>query len=353
MIECNLNHKSIALIIPDFDFGGEEKRILFFANSYVDYFKDVYLFAPDGKSASLLDKRVKHIVTETRQYKNIFKVLQILKTNKVTFLQGHKRATLPYLLAAEKLLGIKSCFNFDNIYLDNGISNFLMPKTIIYLSDILMEHYQPFFKRHDNIVINMGGDFLNSVNENEKNMLRESLNIKDKFIILSLGRLSNQKNQKLLIQALGVISNIDFAVLFVGEGPLENELQKMCISSNIIDKVHFLGHRTDVNALLSIADVLVQSSIFEGFPNVFIEAASLSIPIIATNVGSSKTLVNDNGILVESNNAIALTNAIQNMAQNISTYKQNAELLKESTFFKQFNKSEMLNGYIKYYKSSC
>ncbi|MET3127339.1 glycosyltransferase involved in cell wall biosynthesis [Arcicella rosea] len=353
MRDCNLKQNSIALIIPDFDFGGEEKRVLFFANSYVDYFKDVYLFAPEGKSVSLLDNRVKHIVTETRHYKSIFKVLQILKINKVTFLQGHKRATLPYLVAAEKLLGIKSCFNFDNIYLDNGISNFLMPKTIIYLSDVLMEHYQPFFKRHDNTVINMGGDFLKSIDDNEKNKLKELFNITNKFTILSLGRLSKQKNQHLLIEALARISDIDFAVLFVGEGPLENELKEMCISNNIIDKVHFLGHRTDVNALLSIADVLVQSSIFEGFPNVFIEASSLSVPIIATNVGSSKSLVKDNGILIQSQDAIGLSNAIRTMAQNISVYKTNAELLKGSTFFKQFHKSEMLNGYIEHYKLRC
>ncbi|WP_026994623.1 glycosyltransferase family 4 protein [Flectobacillus major] len=347
----NLSTQSIALIIPDFDFGGEEKRVLFFANSYVNHFKEVFLFAPNGKSAALLDKRVKHIIVETRKYKNIFSILKSLKQNNITFLQGHKRATLPYLVAAEKLLGIKSCFNFDNIYLDNGISNFLMPKTIIYLSEVLKAHYLPFFPKHDNKVINMGGDFLSRIEEYEVSNIKKSLRITDKFTILSLGRLSSQKNQKLLIEALATISDIDFTVLFVGEGPLENELKDLCIANNIINKVQFLGHRTDVNALLSVADVLVQSSIFEGFPNVFIEAASLGVPIIATNVGSSMTLVQDNGILIESGDISGLAKAIRQIAQNISTYRVNAELLKNSVFFQQFHKAEMLKGYLKHYES--
>ncbi|GAB2642880.1 hypothetical protein GCM10027035_41130 [Emticicia sediminis] len=348
----NMSTQSIALIIPDFDFGGEEKRILFFANNYVNHFKEVYLFAPSGKSAAYLDKRVKHIIVETRKYKNIFSILKYLQQNKITFLQGHKRATLPYLVAAERLLRIKCCFNFDNIYPDNGISKFLMPKTIIYLSDVLMKHYLPFFHKHENKVINMGGDFLTRIEDHEVIRLKKSLQITGKFTILSLGRLSAQKNQKLLIEALSTINDIEFTVLFVGEGPLEDELKNLCISKNIIKKVHFLGHRTDVNELLCVSDVLIQSSIFEGFPNVFIEAASLGVPIIATNVGSSMTLVQDNGILIKSGDVNGLIKAIREMAINLSTYKFNADFLKNSDYFKQFHKAEMLKGYIKHYESN-
>ncbi|MDI9873358.1 glycosyltransferase [Flectobacillus rivi] len=349
----NLSTQAIALIIPDFDFGGEEKRVLFFVNNYVNHFKEVFLFAPNGKSAASLDKRVKHIIVETRKYKNIFRIIKSLKDNNITFLQGHKRATLPYLVAAEKLLGIKSCFNFDNIYLNNGVSNLLMPKTIIYLSDILKAHYLPFFPNHDNKVINMGGDFLTPIEGDDIENVKIELGIKNKFTILSLGRLSSQKNQKMLVEALTIIADIDFKVLFVGEGPLENALKNMCLEMNLLDKVQFLGHRKDVNVLLSISDALVQSSIFEGFPNVFIEATSLGIPIIATNVGSSKTLVQDNGILIESGDTSGLANAIKKMAQNLERYKLNAILMKESDFFKQFHKSVMLNGYLSHYASSA
>jgi hypothetical protein len=38
----NISQKSIALIIPDFDFGGEEKRVVFFANNYLNYFKQLF-----------------------------------------------------------------------------------------------------------------------------------------------------------------------------------------------------------------------------------------------------------------------------------------------------------------------
>ena len=343
--------ESIALIIPDFDFGGEEKRVVFFANNYLNYFKDVYVFSPDGKSSKLLDPRVKHIIISTRNYFNIFKIIRIVKEKKITFMQGHKRASLPILIVAEKRLGIRCNFNFDNIYLNNGLSKFLMPKTIFYLSDVLKEYYQQQFIGHTNIVINMGGDFFDAINSQEVSRYKQILGIQDQKIILSLGRLSAQKNHQLLIAALSKVNYSKYVLLIVGEGPLEKKIKKLCKKNNLINNVKFLGHRTDISALLSISDFLVQSSIFEGFPNVFIEATSVGLPIIATNVGSSKTLVKENGILVASNDAKNLANAIDTMINNLDLFKQNALLLKSSNYFMQFHKNNMLKNYLAFYKS--
>lgn len=342
---------SIGLIIPDFDFGGEEKRVVFFANNYLNYFKEVYVFSPDGKSSSLLDPRVNHIQINVRNYANIFRILSLLKKRNITFLQGHKRASLPILVAAERFLKMKCNFNFDNIYLNNGLSKYLMPKTIFYLSDVLKDYYKDQFTKHTNLVINMGGEFYDSISQDEINNYKQILGIKGKKVVLSLGRLSFQKNHKSLIEALLKVKYSNYVVLVVGEGPLEKELKELCVINGLNDKLQFLGHRKDINVLLSVSDFLVQSSIFEGFPNVFIEAASIGIPIVATNVGSSKTLVKDNGILVPSNNSESLANAIDNMFDNLNRYKENALVLRSSDFLKQFHKNNMLANYLAYYES--
>lgn len=342
---------SIALIIPDFDYGGEEKRVVFFANNYLNYFKEVYVFAPDGKSSILLDARVKHIKLNTRNYINIFNILNIIKENKITVLQGHKRAVLPYLFTAEKFLGVNCNFNFDNIYLNNGLSKYLMPQTIFYLSDVLKEHYEQQFITHKNIVINMGGDFFHPISQGEIQSYKKEMEIQDKKVILSLGRLSLQKNHKLLIEALLKVKHLNYVVLIVGEGPLDKNLKELCQINGLSDKIYFLGHRKDIAVLLSISDFLVQSSIFEGFPNVFIEAASVGLPIIATNVGSSKSLVEDNGILVPPNSVESLASAIDIMFNNLVTYKANAIELSKSDYFMQFSKNNMLENYVTYYKS--
>jgi glycosyltransferase involved in cell wall biosynthesis len=345
----NLKPKTVALIIPDFDYGGEEKRVVYFANNYTKHFEKVLLFAPAGKSTELLEKKVKHIKVNTKKKINIITVLRLLKRYNVDCLQGHKRAILPYLFLAEKLLGIKVFFNFDNIYLNyNGLLSFISPKRIVYLSDVLKDFYAKYYQSHYNTTINMGGDFFNTYDINERNESRAQLGVADKFTILSLGRLAEQKNHKLLIDALHLLQNESFVCLIAGTGPLQSELKLHVQQYGISDRVYFLGHRTDIEALLNASDVLVQSSLFEGFPNVFIEAASVGLPLISTNVGSARTLVMDNGILLKNQTPETLAEAIKKTIQELDGFKDSANQMKQSEYFRQFSKKNMLNNYVHY-----
>lgn len=348
----SLAAKSVALIIPDFDYGGEEKRVVFFANNYLKHFKSVYLFAPAGLSESLLEPGVIHFKTNVRSPASIPKVLGALKRHNIDFLQGHKRATLPYLLAAEKLGRVKSFFNFDNIYLKyNKLCAVVSPKNIVYLSDRVAGHYRPIYRNAANKTINMGGDFYPVISDAERSKVKAELGLGAEFVLLSLGRLSDQKNHKLLLAALRRIKDQAFVCLVAGTGPLDAELKAMAEAYGLADKVRFLGHRTDIAALLNVSDALVQSSVFEGFPNVFIEAASVGLPIVATNVGSSATLIAENGLLVESGDEAGLAAAIQQMMDHPLRFKAAAGALKESAFFKGFHKSEMLKNYLEYYRA--
>ena len=347
-----LDTKNIALIIPDFDFGGEEKRVVFFANNYTHYFNKVVLLSPSGKSLPYLDPKVKHIEINIRKISTIRKVLNVLKEEKISFFQGHKRATMPFLLLAEKFLPLVSVFNFDNIYLKHNYAcSFVTPKHVVYLSDVVKDFYVPYYKNRRNTTINMGGDFYSILPEQEIQQTKAQLGIKDEFVLLSLGRLSEQKNQPLLIDALHTLKDKNFVCLIAGSGPLEEPLRQMVAHYGLEEKIKFLGHRSDIPNLLNVAHVLIQSSVFEGFPNVFIEAASVGLPIISTNVGSSKTLVRENGLLVTSNKVDEIALAISKMQDEYPKFKENALLLRESDYLKQFHKTKMLENYIAYYRS--
>jgi len=346
------HNSTIALIIPDFDYGGEEKRVVFFANNYINYFKEVYVFAPNGKSTALLSSRVKHIVVNVRNPKNILTVIKIIKEKKINVLQGHKRATLPYLLASEKLLRNVNTFNFDNIYLKyNWLFKFISPKRIIYLSDVLKNFYHAYYVDHINTTINMGGEFVSQIHQTQIHSIKEGLKLEDKFVFLSLGRLSIQKNHFLLLDSLSKLNSDKYICLIAGSGPLEMELKGRVRELDLGNNIIFLGHRTDIQELLNISDAITQTSIFEGFPNVFIEAASIGIPIVATNVGSAETLVKENGILVASQDIAGFTKALNDVMSNYTYFKKNAIELKNSTYIKQFHKDEMLKNYISYYES--
>jgi glycosyltransferase involved in cell wall biosynthesis len=280
--------------------------------------------------------------------------MRFLKTNNISFFQGHKRASLPYLLTAEKFLKIESVFNYDNIYLKyNFICSLISPFHIAYLSDVLKKFYMPYYSanKFNNVTINMGGTFYEKQSTEQISIFKCENGLENKVVLLSLGRLDNQKNHKFLFNALSKVKNNKFICLVVGDGILRKDLIAMASQMNLTEKVRFLGQRNDVENILNVADILIQSSIFEGFPNVFIEAASVALPIISTNVGSSETLVKNNGILVKSNDVTGLAFAIDNVISDYKSYKEEAILMSEGSFLMQFKKDEMLRNYISFYKT--
>lgn len=258
-----LKNKSIGIIIPDFDYGGEEKRALFFANNSVSHFKKVYLIGPSGAQSGSVDSRVQQVHIKIRGYKNLIRVVRYVKGEKIDFIQGHKRTTFPYLYALERFTPAQVNFNFDNIYLDKEWLYRFTPRRLYYLSDYMKEHYAPWFPDHQNITINMGGEFYQPIPAEKVQKLRDTMKLQGKFVLISLGRLSDQKNQEITLKALSTISDESIVCLMVGEGPKESVLKKMAADLNLTDRVFFLGHRSDVDQLLAASDGLVQASIFE------------------------------------------------------------------------------------------
>ena len=154
--------------------------------------------------------------------------------------------------------------------------------------------------------------------------LRRDLSFEDSFVFLAVGSLTFQKDYPNMLNAFLKVSEKEPAavLVIVGEGPLKNDLRKLCIEMGLTDKVKFLGLRTDVPVLMKMADCFVMSSAWEGLPIVLLEAAAAGLPIIATNVGGNSEVVLDgeNGFLVLSKDSDALGNAmlkIVRMPENI------------------------------------
>lgn len=120
----------------------------------------------------------------------------------------------------------------------------------------------------------------------EREALRKVLNIPlEAFIIGHVGSFSPVKNHTFLIDIFKSISKDDkeCVLCLVGDGVLRKEIENQVLSMQIEDQVLFLGLRNDVNKLMSVFDVLVLPSIFEGVPNVVIEAQAASLPCIVSD----------------------------------------------------------------------
>lgn len=114
-----------------------------------------------------------------------------------------------------------------------------------------------------------------------------------RHVILCPARLCVEKGHATLIEALGILkeSRGDFVCWIVGDGPLRGELEAYCRKQGVADRVVFTGNRSDVPALLKLADVMVMPSIEDNLPHAVMEAQIAGKAIVASNGGGLPEMI--------------------------------------------------------------
>lgn len=132
-----------------------------------------------------------------------------------------------------------------------------------------------------------------------------------KHIVLTSARFVEGKGHRYLIEAAAQVPEAVFVL--AGDGPTRSEIEALASSLGVTDRVRFLGHREDIIELLSICDVFVLPSMFEGLPLTVLEAMAAGKPVIATAIsGTDESIVHgESGLLVPPRNASALAVAIR------------------------------------------
>jgi glycosyltransferase involved in cell wall biosynthesis len=86
----------------------------------------------------------------------------------------------------------------------------------------------------------------------------------------------------------------DCDLLLVGDGPLRPSLEAAAKAAGIADRVHFAGWRPDVPEILAASSLLVLPSLWEGMPNVVLEAMASRLPVVASDVEGVRELLGPN-----------------------------------------------------------
>lgn len=150
--------------------------------------------------------------------------------------------------------------------------------------------------------------------------LRKELDIDNHFVLLHIGRFTEQKNHKMLIIAFKKIydSYPKAVLLLVGNGELLPQTQQLVNALGLSSRVRFLGLRTDIPELMSISDIFVLSSAWEGLPITVLEALAAGKPVVATAVGGVPELIDQGktGYLVKSGDVDGLAEGILSIIQN-------------------------------------
>ncbi len=309
-------------LVNGFSIGGAERKLLELINMLDRNRYDITIcsvgisgplkkeFEATGYDVFLFTKKHKFDFTQ------VFKVAKLMKAREIDIVM----TTLFYAdiigALAAKLAGVHHIISWDTVSnpaesdedkwrhrvayrlcmglvdkivpVSDGVKQFLIEKRGIHPKKIETIHYGVDLEKY------------NLVNGKDK---RAELGFaKDDFIVGTVARLSIQKGHTYLIDAAPRIiekyPKVKF--VFVGDGPLRNQLEEKITAMNLTDHFHFLGFREDVTEIVNTFDIFTLPSLFEGLPNVILEAMACSRPIVATAVDGTPEAIIDNecGLLV-------------------------------------------------------
>jgi glycosyltransferase involved in cell wall biosynthesis len=144
--------------------------------------------------------------------------------------------------------------------------------------------------------------------------------IPGKHLILAAGRLTTQKGFFYLIKAMVFLKRIrnDFHLLIAGDGDQYQQLAVQIRATDVSDAVTLIGHIEDITPYLRECDLVVLSSLYEGMPNIVLEAMAAGKAVVATDVHGVREVVQHEktGLLVPPKNSDALMKAIHHLLDN-------------------------------------
>ena len=178
----------------------------------------------------------------------------------------------------------------------------------------------------------------------------------DERFVLSVGSLSPQKAQDLLLEAFartaGRVPRARLAI--AGEGPLRSMLEARSTALGLAAQARLLGDRPDTADLMSAADLFVLSSRREGLPMTLIEAMRAGIATVSTRVGGTAEAVEDGvtGWLVPFGDAAALGDAIA-VSLETDTVRLARGAAGHARFLERFTAERMVRETERLYREEC
>jgi glycosyltransferase involved in cell wall biosynthesis len=154
------------------------------------------------------------------------------------------------------------------------------------------------------------------------NMRSEAGIPEDVPLLINVGRLSRQKNQIVLMQALTRLPGVHLVI--VGAGELAADLRSSVVDLGLENRVHFTGEipAPDVQSWLKSADAFVFPSLWESMGLAVVEAMAAGLPVIASDISAMQEVLGDSALLTSPQDPAALSEAISRVLNNPGLAKE-------------------------------
>ena len=321
------NKIKIAYIIETFDVGGREKVVLDLCNGLNKNIFDVSLVVLSNDKLSStkflnLDVKLyslninhKQLRSHSLFFQGLKPLVDVLKTIQPNIIHSHMFYMPFFLTSLAILFSNKNILHFRTVHtsglfyenqktvlnkfrlLIEKISTKINKTYLVGISKVVHNNNIKYFKNYaSNIQLIYNGIDLNKFDKKNYNYSKTDFGLKESDIVISyVARLDYGKNHHFLIDIWeDVKRKIPNAKLcFAGDGNLKEELMKEIEKKNLIDSIIFLGSISNVAELLSISDLAVFPSSFEGFGMVLLEKFAMSVAIVASDIDAFKEIGND------------------------------------------------------------
>ena len=335
-----ISQKRLILFMPSMEGGGVEKNIIIVANYLSKFVKKIVLITFDNKFNKKFDKKIKIINSnktkkKVSKYFKYFVCLGIL-TKEIIY---NKNTSVFAFQANIYCIILSMILNFDVVVRSNSsptgwtknlIKNFIFKILFKVPKSIIVNSYQ--FKKEIDSKFNIKSKIIyNPLNKNEiQKKGRKKININffksnNNLKIISIGRFTDQKDQVTLIRAFKKVNAvINAKLLLVGYGPNKNLIENYVKKFKLSKKIKLIGYQDNPYKFIDKANVLVLTSLYEGLPNVLLEALTLKKFIISSDcpTGPKEILENGkNGFLFKIKDYDQLANKILKYSKNKKLYK--------------------------------
>ena len=170
------------------------------------------------------------------------------------------------------------------------------------------------------------------------------------IVVAFVGRLAGFKRVDRLLRALSQTQSRRIRALIVGEGPLEGNLKDLARTLGCDSTVEFLGYRSDVEAILSASDVLVQPSVGEPFGLAIVEACRQgALPVVFADGGGALEVLPDDGRVVTDESELA--GVLDELAGNATALGEAARRARAQWALERFPIDRTAAGYLALYRS--
>lgn len=190
--------------------------------------------------------------------------------------------------------------------------------------------------------------------ESQKNLRKELSIPEEDFVFIFVGRIVKDKGIVELVNAFSMLQNKNSTLLLVG--PFEQNLDPLPVDTLQLirdnAKIVSVGYQQDVRPYFAISNVLVFPSYREGFPNVVLQALSMDLPAIVSDINGCNEIVTHgfNGLIIPKKSEKELQHAMFEMMNDKGQYQS----LKQNTrtsITKNYERLEIWNALLKEYQS--